>query len=167
MIPELVDLRDCLDFSVYSTLRLTLSMNIPWLCIDMTMARIADGMGCPVVKNGLFSLTEASRLSAFEDRKYGLFRHALEKLPFPVTLRDLFELSRDDDANSIEVLAKLIRQYPNAFQNAEQATHCLQLLLGKVLFKEWCDGIISGLSTADDFRFSRHVKMRPVAVSSG
>ncbi|MDD2542142.1 MAG: hypothetical protein PHH28_14010 [Desulfuromonadaceae bacterium] len=159
VIPELIDLRNCLDFSVYSTLRLALSINIPWLCIDMTMARIADGIGCHVVKNGLFFLTEASGLSAFEDRKYGLFRHTLEKLPFPVTLRDLFELSRDDDANSIEILAKLIRQYPNAFQNVERATHGLRLLLWRVLLKEWTDGIISGLKTADDFRFPRHVKM--------
>lgn len=157
--PELIEFREYFDFSVYSVLHLSLSMNIPWLCIDLTMAQVVDSIGCPVVKNSRFLFTEASRLSTFKDRKYGLFRHSLEKLPFPVMLRDLFELSRDDDTHSIEVLAKLIRQYPNAFQNAEHAAHGLELLLGNALFKEWCEGIISGLSTADDFRFPRHVKM--------
>jgi hypothetical protein len=159
MNQELIEFRDYIDFSVYSALQLALSINIPWLCIDMSMARAMDSIGYPVIKSCHYLLTEASGLSTIENRKFGLIRHAFEKLPFPVTLRDLFELSRDGEANSVEALSELIRQYPNAFHNAKHAAHGLELVLGKVLFKEWCDGIISGLRTADDFRFPRHVKI--------
>jgi hypothetical protein len=123
------------------------------------MAKAIDSIDCPVVKNCLFVLTKASGLSPLADKKFGLIRHAIEKLPFPVTLQDFFELRRDGDANSIEVLAKLIRQYPNAFQNTEHASRGLSLLLLGVIYSEWCDRRFDRLKTVNDIRFPRHVKI--------
>ncbi len=155
--PELIELRDGLDISVFSSLRLAISCNIPWLCIDLYMAQAIDSIGCPVVKNCLFMLTKASGLTPICDRKHGLFRHVIEQLPFPITMRDIFELSRDDDSKSIEVLAKLIRQYPNAFQNTEHAAEGMSLMLVRIISSVW--GRFDGLKTVNDVRFPLHVKM--------
>jgi hypothetical protein len=74
-------------------------------------------------------------------------------------MRDLFELSLDEEASSIEVLSRLIRQYPNAFQNAEHAARDMGLLLLRAIITAWCNKKFDGLKTVDDIRFPRHIKM--------
>lgn len=155
--PELIDLHEVLDASVYSTLRLAATCNIPWLCIDINMVQMIIALGWPVVKNVLFIITESSRLTPLADRKYGLIRHAYEQLPFPLMYQDLFELSRDQDANSVEVLTKLLGQHQNAFQDAELAAPALTDLFLPVLANALIKGGLRDLKTIGDPNFPNYV----------
>ncbi len=155
--PELTDLHDVLDPSVYSTLRLATTIDIPWLCIDLNMAQMVNSLNWPVVKNCLLLFTKASVLTPLSDRKFGLYRHAYEQLPFPLRFQDLLELSHEEEVNSTELLTKLLLQYPTAFQETEYAAQALTELLLPVLAVAFKQGKFRGLKTVDDYRFPSHV----------
>lgn len=155
---DLLEFNELLDSSVYSTLRLSTTRNIPWLCIDTKMAQMINSLGWPVVKNCLFILTEASKLTQFTDRKFGLFRHAYEDLPFPLRFEDLIDLSRDEDVSSIELLSKLLKKYPNAFNNAENAAISLTDLFMPALANSYAKEALIILKSVDDHRFPSHIR---------
>jgi hypothetical protein len=155
--PGLADLRDVLDPSVYTTLRLATSKDIPWLCIDLNMAQMANSLNWPVVKNSLSLLATASELTSISDRKFGLYRHGYEQMPFPLRFQDLLELSHEEDANSTELLTKLLLQYPTAFQSADQAAQALTDLLLPVLAIAFKQGKFRGCKSVADHRFPSHV----------
>ena len=157
LCPELIELHEVVDASVYSTLRLATTCGIPWLCIDNNMAQIVNCLGWPVVKNCLFIMTNASSKTQLADRKYGLFRHAYEQLPFPLRYQDLLDLSCESDINSTELLTKLLRQNPNAFKDAEHAATAITDLFLPVLADAWIKKKFKGLKSVNDVKFPKYV----------
>lgn len=154
---ELIEVRDHVDLSVFSTLRLASTMSIPWLCIDLNMAKVIDGFGVPVVKNCKYLMGKISELTPFTDRKYGLSRHAYEKLPFSVQYQDLQALSSDKETSSVLVLSKLLRMYPYAFPTTEKAASAMTGLFMPILGDVWCKGALDEIESVYDARFPAHI----------
>jgi len=145
MPAELFQFQDIVDNSVYSTMKLSVSNDIPWLSIDETFARLFMSSGWRVVNTTTLFKELGSSLS-FEQKKEGLYLYAQEVIPYSLTFQDLILLSTSDDEHTHYFLAKIIFLHPNAYKETTVAADCLSTLLIPVLAKAYLDGeILKGL----------------------
>jgi tetratricopeptide (TPR) repeat protein len=155
--PEFLALGNMVDLSVFSTIRLALTNDIPWLCIDLSMANIAIKLNCPLVCCQSI-IEKASDLALFSEKKNGLYRMAFEQLPFTLKFQDLLELSRDKEITSVEALTKILRQYPKGFTDLECATWLMGNLFMQVLANAYNKGWLPGIALSiEDARFPSHI----------
>lgn len=145
MPPLILRIHDAIDDSVYSSMKLSISSDIPWLCTDGMLAHIFHTSGWKTVD--AFNLfTELGSTLSYEQKKEGLYLHAMECFPYALTFRDLNLLSSSDDEHAHYFLAKIIYLYPKAFTDTNIAVETLSCLLAPVLAKAFLEGeIIKGL----------------------
>ena len=145
MPPLILRIHDAVDDSVYSSIKLSISNDIPWLCTDGMLAQFFHSSGWKTV-DAIKLFTELGSTLDFEQKKEGLYLHALECIPYALTFQDLNLLSSSDDEHAHYFLAKIIYQYPNAFKDTNIAVEMLSCLLAPVLAKAFLEGeIIKGL----------------------
>ncbi|HEY8035088.1 MAG TPA: hypothetical protein VIF37_05825 [Methylobacter sp.] len=150
--PNLVDMpslifsiQDVVDISVYSSFCLSISNNIPWLCIDEIFARYIKESGYKQANTVKFFI-ELGNLVAFEQKKDGLYLCAQGIIPYALVYNDLRLLSISDDEHAHYFLAKILHLHPKAFSDTESAIAILTELLVPVLVKSYLDGnILKGL----------------------
>jgi len=136
---QIVQIQDFVDYSVYSSLKLSMSQDIPWLCIDANFAYLFSTSGGKVV-NAFELLAELGGKLNFEQKKEGLYLHALGILPYPLLFQDLTLLALSNDKHAHYYLAETIFLYPKAFKNTNIAIDFLSTLLIPVLEKALLDG---------------------------
>ncbi len=137
--PSLVDIPDqvlriknIVDLSVFSSLKLSITNNIPWLCIDETFAHLSKEIGYRTVNaNQFFSLI--GRGLSLEQKKQGLYLHVSAAFPYALTFEDMFQLSRSKDNYAHYLLAELMEMYPNAFSDTGSAIQFLIPVLSSIL----------------------------------
>jgi len=145
MPPLILRIHDLVDDSVYSSIKLSISNDIPWLCLDGILAHLFQNSGWKSV-NALELFIELSNALDFEMKKEGLYLHALEYIPYALTFHDLSLLSTTNDEHAHYFLAKLIHLYPKAFTDTNIAVETLSSLLIPVLGKAYLEGeILRGL----------------------
>lgn len=147
--PELVDMpeeiistQEFLDYSVYSTIKLSISNDIYWLCIDNLFASILNKTNYRIA-NAFKLLSELGSLSDFENKKEGLHLHALGIIPYPVLFQDLRFLAISNDKHSYYYLSEIIGFYPKAFSNLNDAIEAFSELLYLVLCESGMSGYFS------------------------
>jgi len=145
MPPLILRIYDAVDDSVYSSIKLSISNDIPWLCTDGMLAHLFHTSGWKIVDS--FKLfTELGSTLSFEQKKEGLYLHAMECFPYALTFRDLSLLSSSDDEHAHYFLAKIIYLYPKAFTDTNVAVETLSRLLAPVLGNACMKGeILRGL----------------------
>ncbi len=145
MPPLILRIRDMVDDSVYSSIKLSISNDIPWLCTDGILAQIFHSFGGKSVDTFNLFVEMGSSLS-FEQKKEGLYLHALECIPYALTFQDVNLLSSSNDKHAYYFLAELIYRYPKAFIDTNTAVEVLSSILSPVLAKAFLDGeILNGL----------------------
>ncbi|MCK9608014.1 MAG: hypothetical protein M0R33_16350 [Methylomonas sp.] len=150
--PNLVDMpslmlsiQDIVDSSVYSSACLSISNNIPWLCIDEIFAHCIKELGYKQA-NAVKFFIELGNSVAFEQKKDGLYLYAEQIIPYALSYNDLRLLSISDDEQAHYFLAKILHLHPKAFPDTETAVATLIELLVSVLGKAYLDGnILRGL----------------------
>ncbi|WP_427551133.1 tetratricopeptide repeat protein [Methylomonas sp. MS20] len=143
--PLLLRIHGIIDDSVYSSIKLSISNNIPWLSIDGILPQFIHDSDLEVV-NALVCFTRLGETLSFEHKKEGLYLHAMECLPYAITYQDLIMMSGSNDEHAHYFLSKLIRLYPHAFADTVNAVGFYSDLLVRVLGKAYFDGeILNGL----------------------
>jgi hypothetical protein len=137
--PDILQVEDFVDLSVLSSLRLSITNDIPWLCIDLTFAQLSQTSGYKIV-NANQLITLLGEGIPLDERRQGLYLHVSAGLPYPVAFEGLIQLSRSKEANDQYFLAELLRMYPNAFSDTHSAVHFLHLTLGLVLMNSYKNG---------------------------
>jgi hypothetical protein len=141
----MLHMQDFIDISVYSSMKLSISNDIPWLCVDSLLAQLFLESGFKTA-NTFMLFTELGSSISMEQKKDGLYMHAEEIIPYALTFQDLRLLSASDDEYAHYFLAKLIYLYPKAFTETNVAIEILSSLLTPVLAKAFLDGeILKGL----------------------
>jgi len=136
---QVIRIKDFIDYSVYSSLKLSMSQDIPWLCIDANFAYLFSTSGGKVV-NAFELLDKLGGKLNFKQKKEGLYLHALGILPYPLLFQDLTLLALSNDKHAHYYLAETIFLYPKAFKNTNIAVDFLSTLLIPVLKKAFLDG---------------------------
>lgn len=145
MPPLMLSIQDIVDISVYSSACLSVSNNIPWLCIDEIFAYFIKEIGYEQA-NAVKFFVELAGLVDFEQRKDGLYLYAEQIIPYALTYNDLRLLSISDEEHAHYFLAKILHLHPYAFTDTETAVTMLIELLVPVLGKAYLDGnILRGL----------------------
>lgn len=145
MPPLILCIQKAIDISVYSSIRLSISNDIPWLCVDSFLADIFVHSRWQQV-NTFKLFVELGHLLSFEQKKDGLYLYAQETLPYVLTYRDLRLLSIADDKYAHYFLAKILFLYPKAFSDTKTAVRILIDILTPVLAKAYIKGeILNGL----------------------
>ena len=145
MPPLILRIHDMVDDSVYSSIKLSISNDIPWLCTDGMLAHLFHASGWKMV-DAFKLFAELGSTLGFEQKKEGLYLHAHECIPYALTFQDLNLLSISNDKHAHYFLAKIIYLYPKAFTDTNIAVEILSSLLAPVLAKAFLEGeIIKGL----------------------
>lgn len=145
MPPLILQIHDSVDESVYSSIKLSISNDIPWLCTDGMLAQLFHASGWKSV-DAFKLFTELGSTLSYEQKKEGLYLHAQECFPYALTFRDLSLLSSSDDEHAHYFLAKIIYLYPRAFTDTNNAVETLSCLLAPVLGNAYLKGeILRGL----------------------
>ncbi|MDI1230504.1 MAG: hypothetical protein PSU93_05070 [Methylobacter sp.] len=145
MPPLMLSIQDVVDISVYSSVCLSISNNIPWLCIDETFTHCIKDSGYKQANTVKFFI-ELGNSVAFEQKKDGLYLYAEQIIPYALSYNDLRLLSVSDDKHAHYFLAKILHLHPKAFSDTETAVAMLTELLVPVLIKSYVDGdILEGL----------------------
>lgn len=150
--PELKDIPDevlkiegTVDLSVLSSLKLSITNSIHWLCIDQTFAQLSAMSGYKLA-NANFIFSGLGRGMNIKDKKNGLYLHASSTLPYSLTFEDFYLLSQSNDEHAYHFLAELLSMYPNAFSDTGSAISFLHDILTQVLARAYQDGeILNGL----------------------
>ncbi|MEY3882118.1 MAG: hypothetical protein RIQ94_2914 [Pseudomonadota bacterium] len=139
MPPIMLHVQKIVDISVYSSMKLSISNNIPWLCIDEMLAGLFIASEWKQV-NAIKLFTELGNLLEFEKKKEGLYLYAQEIIPYALTFRDIKLLSISNDKHSHYFLAKILFLHPKLFTDINTAVNCLAEILTSVL----CKGFLTG-----------------------
>ena len=122
-MPEvLTKIRDVLDISHYSSLKVSISHSIPFLCLDSEFCSfysqldvtLANAYQLMVDANLANSTNEISRAEC----------HVQFGLPVPLMHKDVIELCRQKDKGQY-LAARTLQMYPNSFPSSETALHVL------------------------------------------
>jgi hypothetical protein len=128
---ELLQLSSMLDYSVFSTVKLAFTNNIPWLCIDGLYHGLFNQSGINVINNMSFF----SRLSSQTSLQYklvGLARHGTSSFPFILRYADLGQLASTNlkEAHYIlsNILSNILSQHQLVHNDANQSVLILSQL---------------------------------------
>jgi hypothetical protein len=140
--PNIIDLpdfaneiRDILSPSVFSTLRLSIANDIPWLCLDSALRTIfVKQNDVKVVKLHDF-LSLLGNYLEFEERKTSIIQWSNFGLFTVYSYTDLIDLARSTDSNDWILLKNLLNETPLSFNNDEQALVVLSAILKLTLVK--------------------------------
>lgn len=151
--PSLVDMptqfalmRTVLNKSVASSIRLAISNEISWFCMDHTFAQLALELGAPPV-NVEDLLRMICQQMSTEDKRSAIYLHVQTELPLNITFNDLRELAICEDEYSHYFLSELIRKYPESYENSIHALSFLSDIATKAIAQSFIEGaILDGLS---------------------
>ncbi|WP_156792330.1 GapS6b family protein [Desulfotalea psychrophila] len=147
--PEVLKIEDAVDPSVLSSLKLSITNNIPWLCIDLIFAQLSKSCGHPIV-NALHFFTFLDSNLPIEHLHKGLYLHVTAGLPYPITYENIIQLSKSKEEHAHYFLAEILRMYPNASPNTNATIQFLHHILIIILTNAYEDGeILKGLSVTN------------------
>lgn len=139
LTPDVLRIESIVDSSVFSSTKLSIANDIPWLCIDETFAQLSKVFGYKTVNaNQFFSLI--GRSLQVGQKQQGLYLHVLAGLPFPLTYEDIIQLSKSKDDHAHYLLAELLKMYPNVFSDTDSAIRFLHLIFSSILINAYIDG---------------------------
>lgn len=118
--PDILMCRDALDQTVYSSLTLSLSNDIPWMAIDPMFAELAKKTGSKVVDVKMLTQLLSQPLS-LDEKLTGIELNVYGGVEFPVMHQDLLQLSasESDDYRRLSLLAEILKKYPQGFNDLD------------------------------------------------
>lgn len=140
--PNIIDLpdfanqiRDILSPSVFSTLRLSIANDIPWLCLDSALRTIFVKVDdVKVIKLHDF-LSLLGNYLDFEGRKKSIIQWSNFGLFTVYSYSDLIELAKSTNSDDWILLKNLLNESPLSFNDYEQALVVLSTILKLTLVK--------------------------------
>ncbi len=136
--PDILKIEHAVDLSVLSSLKLSTTNDIPWLCIDIFFAQLSKVSNYKTVNAHQFFIRLGKGLP-LDKKQQGLYLHVTAALPYPVTFEDITHLSKSKDEHAPYFLYKILRMYPNAFSDTRAAIFFLHSVLKTILINAYSD----------------------------
>lgn len=116
-VPKAVDMPENIAFldkgvdaSVHSTMRLVVSNDLPWLCIDTMFAQLFQTEGYSVVNNHKYFIALGESAS-LEEKLPGLIAHSISSFPFTTTYKEFHELAGSQLLGANFALSKILLKH--------------------------------------------------------
>lgn len=137
--PSLSTIEEYVDISVYSSISLSISNDIPWFCFDFLFCQIARAENISTV-NAFSLVNNLTEEADLEDKKEALAYHAYTGLPYAVRYKDLVELASSDTESDLAILSELLAK-PDDYQSGFASYIDFNVLVAtKVIFFAIIDG---------------------------
>lgn len=147
--PEVLRIEDAVDLSVLSSLKLSITNDISWLCIDLAFAQLSQNSNYTIVNANQFFTHLGTRLH-IEQKQKGIYLHVSAGLPYPLTYEEIIKLSNCKEGHAQYFLAELLKMYPTVFTNSDTAIQFLHKILVHVLVNAYHDGeVFNGLRVSN------------------
>lgn len=145
MPSNILQIEDALDGSTYSSLRLSISNDLPWLCIDEVFAQLSFRSGYRVINAREFFSSIGMNVEIIK-KLPGLCHHVCSGLPYPLTYDEIIQMANLDDEHAQYYLAEILSMYPNAYADINSAVEHLSKIIILTLVKAYVNGeILNGL----------------------
>ncbi|GKX60348.1 GapS6b family protein [Leminorella grimontii] len=149
---ELLELQHFIDNVTYSTIVASISLDIPWLCIDQAFGTFFKALGFKLY-NPYNLFLKLGRDLNFESKKLGLYLHTLNCIPYTTTLNDFYLLAKSEDNLSYIYLIKLINKYPQAIKdNIHEHIEFLSIILSIFIHNGYFNGKFLERAPEYDFK---------------
>jgi len=141
MPPILLGFQKFIDNSVYSSIKLSISNDIPWLGMDASFSQLFITSDWKIA-NPVTLFNELGNNLTFEQKKHGLYLYAMGNIPYTLTFQDLNLLTISNDEHAHYYLAKILLIHPDAFTKTTIAVEFLSGMFSSVLAKACLDKTI-------------------------
>lgn len=157
--PEvLVEFREHLDESVYSSFRLSAANNIPILCVDSLMCEVAFRAGIPIANLNTF-VEGILRTLTPKERKKSVKLNLYAGTPVSILYSDIIELSRSSDDSDVHLVYKFIEKYGDSIKESGYKLYFLTSVLKNVTLGAYVEGGLlnrNGYLNLDYYGFTKH-----------
>ncbi|MDC5819504.1 hypothetical protein OPW19_06635 [Vibrio europaeus] len=122
---ELLQIRDAMDLSVYSTFQLSIANGTSWFSIDHHISILAEKISAPVVSS--YHLVEMlyNALSLTDKRK-AIGLHLQSGTPLAIPYSDIAELALSSDNLDAYIVSKFVDKYGHTLDSPQ---YCLNFLV--------------------------------------
>jgi len=105
---QLIQLEELFDGATFSTIRTSIANDIPWLCMDETLAHLHNSLNHKLMHT-YSTCTDLGFNLSYDKKFQGLLLHALNAIPYALTYKDLFMLAAEDNSDADFALATIIK----------------------------------------------------------
>ncbi|WP_351089673.1 hypothetical protein [Shewanella sp. S1-49-MNA-CIBAN-0167] len=160
--PEtLVSIKDAFDFSVYTTLQMSIGNNIPLLSVDQHVSGLASALGtnaCNMYKVTMSLINAISKTK----RKQTIVLNLFAGTPCPILYDDVAWLCLSNSQDDIKLVAKFLRKYgvKGHIRESNQTLKFITDIAGIVTAREFEGGHLFGgsfVSNGTNLRYTDHV----------
>ena len=137
----LVQIRDIIDNSVYSTYQLSSANNIPLFSVDHLMSELLSSSGFPVANVNTLVFKLLNSLS-IEERKRSIKLNLFTGTPISILYNDIIELSRSPDPDDTFLVFKFMDKYGETIDAAGSPLSFLTAIVRNVTAVAYIDGSI-------------------------
>jgi len=137
----LVQIRDMIDKSVYSTYQLSSANHVPLFSVDHLMSELLSSSGFPVANVNTLVFKLLNSLS-IEERKRSIKLNLFTGMPISILYIDIIELSRSLDPDDTFLVFKFMEKYGETIDAAGAPLSFLTAIVRNVTAVAYIDGAI-------------------------
>ncbi|HCG7764270.1 TPA: hypothetical protein NJ458_002980 [Vibrio parahaemolyticus] len=158
---SLINIKDAFDFTVYSSLQLSIGNNIPLLSVDPHVSRLATALDMTVCNMFNIAMTLSNSLSQLERRR-AITLNLFGGTPYPIRYDDVVWLCYSSNQDDIELVVRFLRKYgvEGYIKESNQTLDFITDIAGVVIARE-LEGkhLMRGCYTPDrtQLGYSEHV----------
>ncbi|QYN45424.1 hypothetical protein GYM75_11555 [Gilliamella sp. ESL0441] len=129
---ELLNFQEFIDTATYTTILAAISLDLHLLCIDQIFCKFLPVLGIKIYnpKNLFSELTDSLD---FQTKKFGLYLHASNCIPYVLNYNDFFLLAKSQDVFADQWLVKMLNKYPQVIDNFEGYKQFLITILSRFI----------------------------------
>ncbi|RPA46445.1 hypothetical protein EGC79_12400 [Shewanella vesiculosa] len=141
---ELINIRDVIDQSVYTTYQLSVANKIPWLCVDHHMSRLSHTSENLVANTNKIT-TNLLMNTPLKNKKQGIYLNLISGTPVSIMYDDILELSRSSSSSDEFLVHKFMEKFyieAALFNSSDIALSFLTEVIGRVTVNAYINGQI-------------------------
>lgn len=144
--PEILVCNDAVDISVFSSMKLAITNDIPWFCLDKTFVELAKPAGYKIVNTSQL-IANLKQQAPREVIHKGLALHVSAGLPYAIIYADMIELADTAEEHLLFILIEMLQTDSAGFYDLDLAISVLSQIVVNVVRNSGLDGeILKGFS---------------------
>lgn len=152
---ELIQLEELFDGATFSTIRTSVANDIPWLCIDETLAQSHSSLNHKLMQT-YSTCTDLGANLTYGEKSQGLLLHALNAIPYALTYKDLFMLAAEENPDADFTLATILKINKGILSSNHNSAEAVVNYLKILIFKGYKQKKLEATNKYSDHAKSRY-----------
>lgn len=133
---KLIQLEQFFDRATFSTIKASVTNDIPWLCIDEALAQLHNSLNHKLMQT-YSTCTDLGYDLNFDQKSKGLFLHSIKAIPYALTYKDLLTLASEEDARADFALAEILKNHRILLSSNHNSTDVVSKALAVLILKAY------------------------------